>query len=360
MSHQLPTNYESQKNLSVVLHKQNDLRLEEKPLPDMPGKNEVLLRSSKVGICGSDVTFWTKGLLGPFVVKEPIIMGHEASARVVAVGEGVKNLKPGDRVAVEPGIPCLRCKDCREGSYNICPNVYFSACPPDNGTLTKYYKWPADFCYKLPDHVSDEEGALMEPLSVALHASDRAEIKGGQVFLICGAGPIGLINLLLVKAFGATKVCITDFNKDRLEIAKKFGATTTVLLTREQTEAETREKIITGLGRMPDTVLECCGAEASIRLAIATCKDGGKVILIGCGPNEVTIPIMTAACKELDLRGCYRYMNTWSRAVDLISSGTIDVKPLISHRFNLEQSLDAFELAKSGKGIKIMIDCLAD
>ncbi|XP_074599019.1 sorbitol dehydrogenase-like [Brevipalpus obovatus] len=357
MPDQLPPNFESKENLSAVLHKAGDLRIEKTPLPEKPGKNEVVLKTSKVGICGSDVSYWVKGYIGSFVVKEPMILGHETSAHVVAVGEGVTHLKPGDRVAIEPGVPCRYCVACREGAYNVCPTIFFSATPPDHGTLTRYFKHAADFCYKLPDHVSDEEGALMEPLSVAIHACNRGNIKGGEVILICGAGPIGLMCLLTAKAFGVTNICITDINEARLEVAKNLGATTAVLLKKDLTPEATKDQIVTGLGRMPDTVFECSGVEASLQLAINACKEGGIVVIIGMGSNEVKLPIVTAACKELDIRGCFRYKHTWPKAVNLIASGRIDVKPIITHRFKLEQTIDAFEMAKGGEAIKVVIDC---
>ncbi|RWS28433.1 sorbitol dehydrogenase-like protein [Leptotrombidium deliense] len=198
-------------NLSAVLMKKDVLLLQQMPLPENPKNDEVLLATHTVGICGSDVHYWTHGRIGNFVVEKPMILGHETSATVVAVGENVKHLKPGDRVATEPGVPCRQCNFCKEGKYNLCENIFFFATPPDDGTLTRFFKHPADFCFKLPDHVSYEEGALLEPLSVGVHACKRAGVTVGSDVLVCGAGPIGLVTMLTAKAFGARKVCITGF-----------------------------------------------------------------------------------------------------------------------------------------------------
>ncbi|XP_015786765.1 sorbitol dehydrogenase [Tetranychus urticae] len=347
-------------NLSLVLYKAGDMRLEQTPLPSKPARNEVLLQTQQVGICGSDVSYWVKGHIGGFWVKDPMILGHETSAKVVEVGEGVTHLKPGDRVAIEPGVPCRYCVDCKEGAYNLCSGIFFSATPPDNGTLTRYFKHAADYCFKLPDHVSYAEGALMEPLSVAIHACSRANVSGGQKILILGAGPIGLMCILVAKAYGATDICITDINAERLALAKKIGATSTFLLSKDLGENETAEAIEKLMGCRPEAVLECSGASPSIRLALIVCKSGGCVVLIGMGADEVQVPLLSAVCREVDIRGVFRYKNSYPKAVNLISSGKIDVKPIISHYFKLEQAHDAFELARSGKAVKIIIDCSLD
>ena len=204
-------------NLTAVLHKTNDIRLEQTPIPS-PGEDEVLLRMDSVGICGSDVHYWTHGAIGDFIVRAPMILGHEAAGIVEECGKNVKHLKPGDRVAIEPGVPCRRCDYCKEGRYNLCPDIQFCATPPVHGNLCRYYKQAADFCFKLPDHMSLEEGALMEPLAVGVHACQRAGVALGKTALVCGAGPIGLVNLLTAKAMGASEVVVTDISEERLKV----------------------------------------------------------------------------------------------------------------------------------------------
>jgi len=331
--------------------------MENRPIPQ-PGPNEVLLRMDQVGICGSDVHYWTKGCIGDFVVKAPMVLGHEAAGIVDQVGENVTHLKKGDRVAIEPGVPCRMCNFCKSGAYNLCPDVFFCATPPHDGNLCRYYTHAADFCYKLPDHVSTEEGALLEPLSVGVHACQRAGVRIGKTVLICGAGPIGLVSLLTAKAMGASSVLITDISLSRLEVAKSLGADHTLLVGKDD-EQSLASQIGAKLGGQPDITIECSGAESSIRLGIFATRSGGVLVLVGLGPAEVKIPIVNAATREVDIRGIFRYANCYQTALDLIASGRINVKPLITHRFKLEESLAAFETARTGAGgaIKVMISC---
>jgi len=344
-------------NLSAVLLAKGDLQLLQRPKPS-PGQNQVLLRMQKVGICGSDVHYWTNGAIGNFIVKAPMVLGHEAAAVVAEVGPGVKDLKPGDRVAIEPGVPCRACEFCKGGRYNLCPDIAFCATPPFDGSLARFYVHAADFCYKLPDHVSLEEGALLEPLSVAVHACRRAGISVGHKVLICGAGPIGLVNLLTAKAMGAEQIIITDISANRLEMAKKLGADHTVLVTSRDALAVSK-LIEETLGCRPDTTIECSGAEPSTQTAIYATKSGGVVVLVGLGASIASLPIVDAAVREVDIRGIFRYANCYQAALGLIASGKVNVKPLITHRFSLEETLNAFETAKTGAGgaIKVMIDC---
>ncbi|CAL4059474.1 unnamed protein product, partial [Meganyctiphanes norvegica] len=345
-------------NLGAVLYGKGDLRMEQVSMPGEPGDNEVLLRMSQVGICGSDVSYLTKGAIGDFVVKAPMLLGHEAAGVVVKCGSKVKTLKPGDRVAVEPGVPCRMCDYCKGGTYNLCPDVIFCATPPVHGNLCKYYKHAADFCYKLPDHVSLEEGAILEPLSVGVHACRRAGVTLGSTVLICGAGPIGLVSLLTAKAMGATNICVTDIAENRLKVAKDLGANHTLLVDTKDGEALAK-KIAKLMGCMPDITIECSGAESSIQLGIFATKSGGMMVLVGLGPAEVKIPIVNAAVREVDIRGIFRYANCYPLALEMIASGKVDVKPLITHRYKLEETLKAFETARTGAGgaIKVMISC---
>jgi len=346
-------------NLSAVLKKIGDLKMEQRPIPK-PGKNEVLIRIHSVGICGSDVHYWVNGCIGDFVVKAPMVLGHETSGTVAEVGEGVKHLKAGDRVAIEPGVPCRSCGYCKNGQYNLCPEVVFCATPPHDGTLTRYYVQAADFCYKLPDHVSFEEGALLEPLSVAVQACRRANITVGDVVLICGAGPIGLVNVLVARASGASKILVTDIDEHRLKVAKEYGADLTYQVGKKDSRT-LAEEVIAQFGQRPDKTIECSGAESSIQLAIYATKSGGTIVLVGLGPAEVRLPIVNAAVREVDIRGVFRYANCYPVALALVASGRVNVKPMVTHRFKLEESLKAFETAKTGAdhAIKVMIKCAA-
>lgn len=335
------------------------MRMEKREVPE-PGEYDVLLRMGIVGICGSDVSYLTKGRIGDFIVNEPMVLGHEAAGTVVKCGAKVTNLKPGDRVAIEPGVPCRRCNFCKGGRYNLCKKVFFCATPPDHGNLCQYYVHAADFCFKLPDHVSLEEGAFLEPLSVGVQAARRAGVTLGSRVLVCGAGPIGLVSMMAARTMGATDICLTDISESRLAFAKNNGANSTVLVKPGMSEQQLADAVQAAMGgQQPDVTIECSGAESSIRLAILATESGGVVVLVGLGPAEVKVPLVNAACREVDIKGIFRYVNCYPLSLGMIASGKVDVKPLITHHFSLADSVKAFETARTGAGgaIKIMINC---
>jgi L-iditol 2-dehydrogenase len=282
-----------------------------------------------------------------------MVLGHESSGIVEEVGSAVTHLKKGDRITLEPGVPCRMCQNCKEGRYNLCPDVQFMATPPVDGSMVNYYIHSADFCYKLPDHVSYEEGAMCEPLSVGIHACNRAGITIGSKVLITGSGPIGLMCMLAAKAAGATTVVVVDINEQRLKVAQQLGATATIVATAD-VSAEIKSR---GLGPI-DVTIECSGAEPAIRTAIKSTKSGGVVVLVGLGPAEIKLPIVDAAVREVDIRGIFRYANCYPKALALIASGKIDVKPLITHRYELKDVLEAFKTARDGTGgaIKVAVN----
>lgn len=315
-----------------------------------------------VGICGSDVHYLIRGRIGDFIVKDPMIMGHEASGIVAKVGKNVKHLKEGDRVAIEPGVPCRVCQFCKEGKYNLCPDIVFCATPPVHGNLSRYYVHAADFCYKLPDHVSLEEGALLEPLAVGVHACRRGGVGLGSTVLITGAGPIGLVTLITAKAMGAAKVLITDIVDHRLGVATDLGADYIYLSKVGEDEQETVKAVKSLLGGPPDISIDCSGAEANIRLTILATKSGGVAVIVGMGASEVKIPLVNALAREVDIRGIFRYANDYPIALSMVASGVANVKKLITHNFTLEDTIKAFEVAKTGTGnpIKVMIHPLKE
>ncbi|KAJ7410997.1 hypothetical protein WISP_105054 [Willisornis vidua] len=382
--------------------------LETRPIPE-PGPNEVLLRMHSVGICGSDVHYWQHGRIGDFVVKNPMVLGHEASGTVIKVGSGVTHLKPGDRVAIEPGVPREMDEFCKTGRYNLSPTIFFCATPPDDGNLCRYYKHSASYCYKLPDNVTFEEGALIEPLSVGIHACKRAGVTLGSKVFVCGSGPIGLVNVIVAKMMGAAAVVVTaiqllisrdvlvpsgawrgiggffpgdvkekrrcgyppeqlaplhklsygsseDLSAPRLQKAKEVGADFTIQVKNE-TPQEVASKVEAVLGCMPDITVECTGVQACIQAGIYATRSGGTLVLVGLGPEMVTVPIVNAAVREVDIRGIFRYCNTWPVAIALLASKRINVKPLVTHRFPLEKALEAFETTKRGEGVKVMLKC---
>jgi len=290
-----------------------------------------------------------------------MVLGHESSGVVVAVGkgEGVSDcdgsgniLQVGDRVTMEPGVPCRACPSCKEGRYNLCADVKFMATPPIDGSLANFITHPKDFCYKMPDSVTFDEGAMCEPLSVGIHACNRAGIKIGTHVLITGAGPIGLVCLLAAKAAGATVIVLVDVKEDRLEMARKLGATATISATKDVLAEINRQQ----LGPI-DVTIECSGAEPAIKTAIKVTKSGGVVVLVGLGPSEITLPLVDAACREVDIRGIFRYANCYPKALALISSKRVDVTPLITHHFELKDVVKAFEVARdmTGGAIKVCV-----
>lgn len=343
-----------EENIALVLHKIDDLRLEPVPVQE-PKDGEVLLEMQSVGICGSDVHYWKRGCIGDFIVRAPMILGHESSGKVIKVGPNVKHLKEGDRVTIEPGVPCRRCDFCKGGRYNLCPDVVFLATPPVHGSIARYHTHAADFCFKLPDHVSYEEGAFCEPLSVGVHACRRAGVTIGSKVLITGAGPIGLVSMLAAKAMGADTIIMTDISQSRLDFAKKMGATH--VLMGDGDAQKLAQKVIDTLGTMPNISIECSGAESSIQTTFFATVSGGVVVLVGLGRPLASLPIVNAAVREIDIRGVFRYANCYPAALSLIASGRIDVKPLITHRYTIQEAVQAFEMAESGQAIKVMIRC---
>ncbi|KAH0837623.1 putative D-xylulose reductase A [Fonsecaea pedrosoi] len=352
------TQTKTQENNSFVLRGIKDVCFEDRPIPKLTGSRDVLLQVNYTGICGSDVHYWQHGRIGHFVVNEPMVLGHESAGTVLEVGSGVKSLKKGDRVAMEPGIPCRYCVRCKEGKYNLCPDMAFAATPPYDGTLAKYYILPEDFCYKLPDNMALEEGALMEPLAVGVHITKQSGVKQGDSVVVFGAGPVGLLCCAVAKALGATKVVAVDINTERLEFAKSFAATSTFVPSKvSAAENAQRLKDENELPAGADVAIDASGAEPSVQTAIHVLRMGGSYVQGGMGRDEMTFPIMAACTKELTVKGSFRYgPGDYAMAVDLASSGKIDVKKLISRKVNFDDAEQAFEDVKAGKAIKVLIE----
>lgn len=338
---------------AAVLHAAGDLRYEEVPVPQ-PQPDEVLVRVRMNGICGSDIHFFERGQLGPFRVTEPYIPGHEACGVVVEPASTVGGPAVGQRVAIEPGIPCRRCEFCKSGRYNLCPDVVFMSAPPVDGTFAEYVALAADFAHPVPDSVSDEEAAFIEPISVGVQACSRAQLKAGDTIAVLGSGPIGLVTLLVARAYGATEAFAVDLLENRLELAESLGArpidassTDTVAAIEELTN-----------GRGVDVVFDTSGSAAACRITPYLARRGGVVTVVGW-PETATVdyPVEVVLEKELDVRGVNRYANTYPTAIGLLASGRLNVTPLISHRFAFEDVVEAFEFATDhpSETIKVMV-----
>lgn len=309
------------------------------------------------------VHFWTHGGINNKNVSErkPVIMGHEASGTIHAVGSSVTHLQPGDHVAIEPGVPCRACSRCKEGLYNLCPSMKFAACPPDtHGTLSKYFKIPADLCYKLPPGVSLQEGVLAEPLAVAAHAVRMVDVrpaKTGSV-VVFGAGTIGLLCAAMARLFGAKTVVAVDLLPHKLEFARAFCGARTYVPDLEVSPEENARRLVEehGLGGGADAVIEASGAESSIVTAVHVLRPGGHCVQTGLGKAVVNFPILAMSEKELHMHGAFRYgPGDYQVAMDVLEAGSIPVKSLISRVFDFENTTDAWEATKRGQGIKNMI-----
>lgn len=344
-------------NLSFVLQSVKQVKFEDRPVPEIKSPYDVIVEVKYTGICGSDVHYWQSGAIGAFVVKDPMVLGHESAGVISQVGSSVTSLKPGDRVAMEPGIPCRRCERCKEGKYNLCPKVAFAATPPYDGTLAKYYVLPEDFCYKLPEHMSLEEGALMEPLAVAVHVTKQSGIKQGDSVVVFGAGPVGLLCCAVAKAFGAGKIISVDIVKHRLEFAKKYAATGT--FEPERVASAQNAERLRKENDLPDgfdIAIDASGVEPSIQTAIHALRVGGSYVQAGMGKDDCVFPIGAACGKELTIKGSFRYgSGDYKLALDLTSTGKINVKDLITGKVDFENAEEAFSDVKAGKGIKTLI-----
>lgn len=296
------------------------------------------------------------------IVEDTHILGHESAALVLAAHPSVTHLKAGDRVAIEPNLICHACEPCLTGRYNGCERVEFLSTPPVPGLLRRYLKHPAVWCHKLPDNLTYEDGAMLEPLSVALAGMDRAGVRLGDPVVVCGAGPIGLVTALCCKAAGAAPLLITDIDEGRLKFAKELIPNILTHKVEFSHSVDDFRNAVVGLmgGIEPAIAMECTGVESSVNGAIQAVKFGGKVFVIGVGKNEMKIPFMRLSTREVDLQFQYRYANTWPKAIRLVQNGVIDLRKLVTHRFKLEEAVEAFKTASDPKtgAIKVQIQSL--
>lgn len=327
-------------NRAAYMKEPKTMYIKEIPVPK-PSEKEVLVKIEYCGICGSDVHYYEYGRVADYVVEGDFILGHEVAGTVVEVGSQVKSLKVGDRVALEPGIGCGKCEQCKEGKYNLCKDVIFFATPPVQGALKDYVVHPEDMCFKLPDNVSTKEGALVEPLSVGLHACRQGGVTLGNSVVILGAGCIGLCTLLSAKAFGASEIIVVDLFEKRLEFAKKMGATHVINGKEEDVIARVNELL---RGKGADVVLETAGAPKTIYQTSLFAKPGGTVVLVGIAvQNDLQYNFGQVMSKELTIKSVFRYRNLYPTAIAAISSGTIDVNQIVTHEFNFEDTKLAFD-----------------
>jgi L-iditol 2-dehydrogenase len=328
-------------NVAAVLYGVRDLRVEDYPMP-APGPKEVLVEIRSVGICGSDVHYYEHGRIGDFVVRAPLVLGHESGGVVVERGRGAERHEVGQRVALEPGVPCGQCEQCKAGRYNLCPDVRFFATPPIHGSLARYVTIHEDFAYPLPDSLSDDAGAMIEPLSVGIWANRKAGTRVGSRVLVTGAGPIGVLAAQVARASGAGWVGIVDVNPERLAGAGAFGFDD-VLDGRAAPD-------LAAYG--PDVLLECTGVEAVVGEGIRALRPAGRAVLVGLGPRpELTLPVSLIQNRELTVTGTFRYANTYPDAIALAAAGRVRLDELVGARLPLADSERALQMGRTDPSV---------
>ncbi|MDC7251122.1 MAG: NAD(P)-dependent alcohol dehydrogenase [Sphaerochaetaceae bacterium] len=312
-----------------------------------PKNNEVLVKIEYVGICGSDLHYYEHGSIGNYVVEPPFVLGHEASGVVTKIGKDVETLQLGDRVALEPGITCGKCEFCKTGRYNLCPDVVFFATPPIDGVFSEYTTHPADLCFKLPDNVSSINGALIEPLAVGFHAADQGEAKVGQKAVIFGAGCIGLMTLLALQSYGLNDITVVDILNNRLEQAKKLGATH-VVNSLDKDYLDQFNEITQNKGY--DIAFETAGTEITTRLSIQVLKKGSNLVCVGYSKNgEMTLPMSLLLDKEITIKTVFRYRHVYPKAIEAVASGKINPSDVVTNIFEFDDIQNAMDKSVEDK-----------
>lgn len=339
-----PTTIPDAMRASVLLA-QHTLTIEQRTVPN-PAPDEVLVRVAAVGVCGSDVHYYREGRIGEFVVEQPLVLGHEVSGVVVAVGSQISSARVGQRVAIEPQRPCGTCHECRTGAYNLCPNMEFYATPPIDGAFTEFVTIQSSFAHEIPEAVSDEAGALLEPLSVAIAAIRKARVVPGANVLVAGAGPIGIITAQTARAFGANEVVVSDLVAERRERALRYGATRVVDPVRDD------------LGELEiplDAFVDASGAIPAVQAGIRALRPGGSAVLVGLGNTEMPLPVEDIQNREIAVTGIFRYTETWPVAIQLVARGDVDLDSLVTGRFGLDEVQQALESDTNPESLKSIV-----
>ncbi|EDO60546.1 putative chlorophyll synthesis pathway protein BchC [[Clostridium] leptum DSM 753] len=330
---------------TAVMTGLKELEWEQRPIP-VPSKGEVLVRVEHVGICGSDLHYYEQGAIGDFKVSFPFVLGHEAAGTVVEIGEGVTDLAVGDRVAMEPGKTCGQCIYCKTGRYNLCPDVEFFATPPIDGVFCEYVAHPASLCFRLPENMDTIEGALIEPLAVGFHAANQGGARLGQKAVVMGAGCIGLMTLLALKAFGVTEVYVVDVMENRLAKAKELGAAG-IINGKEQDAVEELMRATAGKGM--DLCIDTAGSQITMNQCIGAAAKGAAVVFVGySAQDQVSLDINNALNKELTFKTVFRYRNLYPLAIEAVSQG-LNVKGVVTDFFKFDDVRKAMDLSVSNK-----------
>lgn len=328
-----------------VLVEKGRLRVEEVPVPELAA-DQVLVRIASVGVCGSDVHYFQHGRIGDFVLNSPMILGHEAAGTIVAVGSGVPADRVGQRVAIEPQRACRVCEQCKHGRYNLCPYIEFYATPPIDGAFAQYQAIQADYAFPIPDSMSMEAAALCEPLSVGIWSNQKARTGPGSRILVAGAGPVGVIITQVARAFGAGEVIVSDVSAGRRQAALRYGAGRVIDPVTEDVAA---------LGLEVDAFIDASGAESAVRSGVMAVKPAGRIVLVGMGADDVTLPVSRIQNRELVLTGVFRYANTWPLAIDLASSGRVDLDSMVTGLYGLDDVEEALTASTDPRTLKAVV-----
>jgi L-iditol 2-dehydrogenase len=312
----------------------------QRPIP-VAKSHEVLVKVEYVGICGSDLHYYEAGGIGNNKVKPPFVLGHESGGVVVETGADVQNLKPGDRVALEPGIGCGHCEFCTTGRYHLCPDVIFFATPPVDGVFQEYVAHPASLCFKIPANMDTMEAALIEPLAVGFHAANRGEAHIGQTAIVFGSGCIGLVSMMALRAEGVSRVYVVDIMEKRLDKAMELGATG-IINAKEDAVIEAARNLTGGAGF--DLAVETAGTEITTQQAIGVVKKGSNVVLVGySATGELTLPVSLALDKELTFKTIFRYHHVYPMAIDAVSAGKVNLKGIVTNVFEFDDIQNAMD-----------------
>ena len=342
---------------ALVLERQHELKLRTIDLPMDVGPGMVKIKIHTVGVCGSDVHYYTHGKIGPFVVNAPMVLGHEAAGTVVEIGAGVKSLKVGDRVCMEPGVPDPTSRASRLGMYNVDPAVTFWATPPIHGVLTPFVVHPENYTFKLPDNVSFAEGAMVEPFAVGMQAATKAKIAPGDTAVVLGAGPIGTMVAIAALAGGCARAIVADLAQPKLDIAAAYQGVIPVNI-REKNIVSEVQRLTGGWGA--DVVFECSGSPKAWETLMALPRPGGCIVVVGLPVDPVGFDVSLASTKELRIETVFRYAHQYDRAINLMASGRVDLKPLISETFAFEQSVEAFDRAVEARPTDVKLQIRMD
>ncbi len=327
---------------ALVLEKQHELSIRDFPIEETLGAHDVRIALRTVGVCGSDVHYYEHGRIGSFIVREPMILGHEAAGKIIEVGSDVQHLKVGDRVCMEPGIPDPNSRATQLGIYNLDPAVRFWATPPIHGILRPTVVHPAAFTFKLPENVSYEEGAMVEPLAVGMHSANKAQIRPGDVAVVIGAGPIGMVTALSALAGGCSQIIMSDVQQPKLDLAARLGPITPVNVAKESLK-DIVMKLTDGWGA--DIVFEASGNEKAAASVFDLICPAGRVIFVGMPGQPIPYDVVAAQVKEARVEHIFRYAHVYPRALALMGSGKLNLKPLITDTFAFPDSIRAFDYA---------------